>query len=63
MKDVNRQGTLIKVGLKMFLIVVQHGTDSAVVVMPDDSGEGGLGGEKAHPKCLANGLISVCEVQ
>jgi hypothetical protein len=63
MKDINRQDTLIKVGSKMFLIIVQHGTDSVVVVMPDDSGEGGLGGEKVHPKCLANGLMSVCEVQ
>jgi hypothetical protein len=61
-EDVNGEGTLIKVGSTVFIIVVQHGTDSAVIVMPDNSGKGGFGGKKAHPKCLENGHMSVREV-
>ena len=61
-EDINGEGTLIKVGSKVFVIIVQHGTDSAVIVMPDNSGKGGFGGNKVHPKCLENGLMSVCEV-
>jgi hypothetical protein len=35
-EDVHQEGTLIKVSLKMIRIVVKHGTDSAIIIMPDN---------------------------
>ena len=37
-EDIHWEGTLIKVSSKMIRIVVQHGTDSAIIIMPDNGG-------------------------
>jgi len=37
-EDIYREGTLIKVSSKMIRIIVQHGTDSAITIMPDNGG-------------------------
>ena len=51
-EDVNRESTLIKVGSKLVIVIVKHRTNSAIIVMPDDSGKGCFGGKETHPKCL-----------
>ena len=51
-EDVDGEGTLIKVSSKVVLIVVQHGTNSAVIVVPDHCRKRCFGGKEAHPKSL-----------
>ena len=49
-EDVDRESTLIKVGLKLVIIIVKHRTNSAIIVMPDDSRKGCFGGERDTSK-------------
>jgi hypothetical protein len=58
-EDIDWEGIFIEPGSNMFIAIVQYGLDSAVIVKPDDSGNGGFGGKKMCPKHLTNSLMSV----